>query len=169
MMQIRHLWVAALVVASSVETSVVHGAAAPSASLQKAKQEAEAKGYIFITSHQEIVERAKKEGKLRVFSSQEPPAIKAMAAAFKQKYPFIDVRAEELIGLENYQRMLLEMKAGMAKTWDVNYLAFDFYGEFLPHQKKFDLLGMAERGVLQIQPKLVDPVNRHVVAVQSNI
>jgi ABC-type Fe3+ transport system substrate-binding protein len=92
-----------------------------------------------------------------------------MAAAFKQKYPFIDVRAEELIGMENYQRMLMEMKAGMAKTWDVNYLAFDFYGDFLPYQKKFDLIGMAEGGILQIQPKLIDPVNRHVVALQSNI
>jgi iron(III) transport system substrate-binding protein len=170
MTQSRYLWLAAFfIVGAWVETSAVHGAAAPSASLVKAKQEAEAKGYVFVTTHQEIVERAKKEGKLRVLSSQEPPAIKAMAAAFKQKYPFIDVRAEELIGMENYQRMLMEMKAGMAKTWDVNYLAFDFYGEFLPYQKKFDLLGMAERGVLQMQPKLIDPVNRHVVALQSNI
>jgi hypothetical protein len=170
MMQRRYLWIAAFfIVGSWVETSAVHGATVPGASLLKAKQEAEAKGYVFVTTHQEIVERAKKEGKLRVFSSQEPPAIKAMAAAFKQKYPFIDVRADELIGMENYQRMLMEMKAGMAKTWDVNYLAFDFYGEFLPYQKKFDLLGMAERGVLQMQPKLIDPVNRHVVALQSNI
>src|SRR6266540_4212370 len=111
MMQTRYLWVAAFILGSWVETSAVHGAAAASPSLLKAKQEAEAKGYVFVTSHQEIVERAKKEGKLRVFSSQEPPAIKAMAAAFKQKYPFIDVRAEELIGMENYQRMLMEMKA----------------------------------------------------------
>jgi Bacterial extracellular solute-binding protein len=170
MTQSRYLWVAAFfIVGSWVETSGVHGATVPGASLLKAKQEAEAKGYVFVTTHQEIVERAKKEGKLRVFSSQEPPAIKAMAAAFKQKYPFIDVRAEELIGMENYQRMLMEMKAGMAKTWDVNYLAFDFYGDFLPYQKKFDLIGMAEGGILQIQPKLIDPVNRHVVALQSNI
>ena len=169
MTQRRYLWVAVFILGWWVETSAAHGATVPGASLLKAKQEAEAKGYVFVTTHQEIVERAKKEGKLRVFSSQEPPAIKAMAAAFKQKYPFIDVRANELIGMENYQRMLMEMKAGIAKTWDVNYLAFDFYGEFLPYQKKFDLLGMAERGVLQMQPKLIDPVNRHVVAVQSNI
>jgi ABC-type Fe3+ transport system substrate-binding protein len=144
-------------------------AASPSPTLLKAKQEAEAKGYVFVTSHEEIVERAKKEGKLKVLSSQEPRSIKAMAEAFKKKYPFIDIRAEEIVGLENYQRLLQEMKAGLAKTWDVNYVAFDFYEEFLPYQKKFDLLGMAERGVLQIQPKLIDPVNRHVVAVQSNM
>ena len=140
-------------------------AAAASASLAKAKQEAEAKGYVFLSSHEEILSRAKKEGRIRVLSSQDPEAIKAMSAAFKRKYPFIDARVEEIGGMENYQRILQEMKAGLAKTWDVNYLAFDFYSEYLPYQKKFDILGMAEQGVLQISPKLVDPVHRHIVAI----
>ena len=160
-MKAEYLWVGAFLFGAWVETFCAF-AATPSASLLKAKQEAEAKGYLFHTSHDEIVARAKKEGKLRVFSSQEPPAIKAVASAFKQKYPFIDVQAVELIGMENYQRMLQEMKAGMAKSWDVNYLAFDFYTEFLPFQKKFDILGLAEHGVLRMEPKLIDPVNRHV-------
>jgi ABC-type Fe3+ transport system substrate-binding protein len=144
-------------------------AAQAGSALQKAKQEAEAKGYIFLSSQEEIVARAKKEGRIRVLSSQDPEAIKAMTKAFKHKYPFIDVRAEEIAGLENYQRILQEMKAGLAKSWDVNYLAFDFYSEFVPYQKKFDILGMAEQGVLQVAPKLVDPVHRHVVAIQSNM
>jgi iron(III) transport system substrate-binding protein len=144
-------------------------AAAASASLAKAKQEAEAKGFTFITSREEILARAKKEGRIRVLSSQDPEAIKAMTAAFKRKYPFIDARVEEIGGMENYQRILQEMKAGLAKTWDVNYVAFDFYSEFLPFQKKFDILGMAEQGVLQIMQKLVDPTHRHVVAIQSNM
>jgi hypothetical protein len=167
-MKSRYLWLVAFLLLSWIE-GLSALAAAPSESLAKAKQEAEAKGYVFHTSHDEIVARAKKEGKLRVFSSQEPPAIKAIASAFKQKYPFIDLQAGELIGMENYQRMLQEMKAGMAKSWDVNYLAFDFYGDFLPYQKKFDILGMAQRGILRMAPKLIDPVNRHVVAIQSNI
>ena len=144
-------------------------AAAAGASMAKAKQDAEAKGYTFLTSHEEILARAKKEGRMRVLSSQDPEAIKAMTAAFKKKYPFIDARIEEIGGMENYQRILQEMKAGLAKTWDVNYLAFDFYSEFVPYQKKFDILGMAEQGVLQISPKLIDPVNRLVVAIQSNM
>ena len=144
-------------------------AAAAGASLAKAKQDAEAKGYTFLTSHEEILARARKEGRMRVLSSQDPDAIKAMAAAFKKKYPFIDARIEEIGGLENYQRILQEMKAGLAKTWDVNYLAFDFYSEFVPFQKKFDILGMAEQAVLQISPKLIDPANRLVVAIQSNM
>jgi ABC-type Fe3+ transport system substrate-binding protein len=91
-----------------------------------------------------------------------------MTAAFKQKYPFIDVRPEHVDGTEVYQRMLQEMKAGLAK-WDVNYLAPDYYPEYMPYQKKLDMLGMAQHGVLQMPPNLVDPVNRHVVALQSNI
>lgn len=166
-MKAEYLWVAAFLFGSWLETFGAF-AATPSASLLKAKQEAEARGYLFHTNHDEIIARAKKEGKLRVFSSQEPPAIKAMAAAFKQKYPFIDVQANELIGMENYQRALTEMKGGFAK-WDVNYLAADYYPEYLPYQKKFDFLGMAEQGVLRMEPKLIDPVNRHVVALQSNM
>src|SRR5437867_12882907 len=135
MTQRRYLWVAVFILGWWVETSAAHGATVPGASLLKAKQEAEAKGYVFVTTHQEIVERAKKEGKLRVFSSQEPPAIKAMAAAFKRKYPFIDVRAEEPTGKENYQRMLMEMKARMGKLRDDNYRAFEFDRDRLPYQK----------------------------------
>jgi len=63
--------------------------------------------------------------------------------------------------------MLQEMKAGLAK-WDINYVAFNFYPEYLPYQKKFDILGMAQHGVLQMPTGLVDPVNRHIVALQSN-
>ena len=41
-------------------------AASANPDLFKAKQEAEAKGYLFAASHDEIVANAKKEGKLRV-------------------------------------------------------------------------------------------------------
>jgi hypothetical protein len=167
-MRSRLPWLAVLLFGWAVNSAAGAAAAELSAALAKAKQDAEAKGYVFHASHDEIVARAKKEGKLRVFSSQEPPAVKAIASAFKQKYPFIDVQVNELIGLDNYQRALAEMKAGFAK-WDVNYLAADFYPEYLPYQKKFDILGMAELGVLQMVPKLIDPVNRNVVALQSNM
>jgi hypothetical protein len=78
--------------------------------LLKAKQESEARGYIFPTNHDEIVERAKKEGKLRVLSSQQPVTIKAVVNGLRKKYPFIDVTAEEVAGVQVYQRMLQEMK-----------------------------------------------------------
>ena len=138
------------------------------AALLKAKQDAAAKGYIFATSRDEIVANAKKEGKLRVLGSLDAKSLKALNAAFKKKYPFLDSQAEEIAGTEVYMRMIQEMKAGIAKSWDVNYIAFDFYPEYIPYQKKFDILGMAQQGVLQIPLKMIDPVNRHIVVVASD-
>src|SRR5215813_9931862 len=96
------------------------GAASPTAALLKAKKEAEAKGYIFEVSREDIVAKAKKEAKLRVVSTLESSALKAVRDAFKRKYPFIDLRVEELGSVEENQRFLLEIKAGTAKGWDVN-------------------------------------------------
>jgi ABC-type Fe3+ transport system substrate-binding protein len=144
-------------------------AAAQTSSLPLAKQQAGAKGYVFFNSHDEIVDRAKKEGKLRVFCEQDPGAMKAMVSAFNKKYPFIEVKIQRVDGEAMFQRMLQEMHAGLAKEWDVNYLQWDFYTEFLPHQKKFDMLGMAEQGVLQMPVRMIDPVHRHVVALESNM
>ncbi|MBI2985375.1 MAG: ABC transporter substrate-binding protein [Deltaproteobacteria bacterium] len=141
--------------------------ATASPALLKAKQQAEANGYLFFTSHNDIVEMAKKEGKLRVLASQYGDTLKAIVNAFRKKYPFIDVKAEEVAGTETYQRMLAEMKTGLA-NWDVNYLGWDSYTQYLPYMKKVDILGMAEQGVLQIPPKMIDPVQRNIVALQSN-
>ena len=141
--------------------------AAPSPALLKAKQEAEAKGLHLFLQLRRNRGAGQKEGRLRILSGEDPGVIKATAEAFQKKYPFIDARPEGIEGTEIYLRTLQEMKAGLAK-WDVNYLAPDYYPEYLPYQKKFDILGMAQQGVLQIPANLVDPVNRHIVALQSN-
>src|SRR4030095_3835641 len=39
------------------------------------------------------------------------------------------------------------------------------YDDYLPYQKKYDLLGMTQQGVLKMNPILIDPVNRFVVAM----
>jgi iron(III) transport system substrate-binding protein len=140
-----------------------------SAAQLKAKGEAETKGYIFETSRDAIVAKAKKEGKLVVFSSQDADTIRAVADAFRKKYPFIDVTATEIAGTDTYRRMIHELTIGKATAWDVNYVAFDYYPEYLPHQKKFDILGMARHGVLQIPAEMIDPVNRNIVALQTNM
>ncbi|MGH7817990.1 MAG: extracellular solute-binding protein, partial [Candidatus Binatia bacterium] len=145
----------------------LHAAVAPGA-LQKAKQDAEAKGFIFETSRDEIVAKARKEGKLRVLSSLEMENLKPVSDAFRKKYPFIDLRAEEIAGTDTYQRMLLEMKSGTASGWDVNYLTTDFYDDYFPYQKKFDVLGMAQQGVLQIPVAMIDPVNRNIISYTTN-
>jgi iron(III) transport system substrate-binding protein len=144
-------------------------AASASPALLKAKQEAEAKGYLFETSHDEVVAKGKKEGKLRVLSTMEGAVIKVMRESFKKKYPFIDVQVQELGSVEENQRFLLELKSGTAKGWDVNRAYTDFYDQYFPYQKKFDLLGMSEHKVLNFPPKLVDPQQRNLVTVGSNI
>ena len=55
----------------------------------------------------------------------------------------------------------------MAKDWDILHLSTDFYNEYLPHLWKVDILGMAEQGVLQIPPAMVDPKQRNVVGFYS--
>ena len=150
-------------------TGTSAAAAAASPSVLKAAKDAEAKGYTFFGSHDEIVSGAKREGKLRVLCAISAATLKHLTAAFKTKYPFIDARAEEIRGTEIYLRMIQEMKAGLTKGQDVNLLAYDFYADYLPYQKKFDILGMAETKVLQIPVQMVDPLNRNIVAVSSGI
>ncbi len=84
-------------------------AAQSSAMLSKAKVEAEAKGYIFETSRDAIVAKAKNEGKLVVFSSQDAEAIRVVADAFRKKYPFIELKATEIAGTDTYRRMIQEL------------------------------------------------------------
>ena len=105
---------AAFVLILSIMPGTGHAAAAASTTA-KAKQEAETKGYAFELSHDDIVSKAKREGKLRVMTSLETEKLKPVAEAFRKKYPFIELRAEEIGGTDTYQRMLLEMKAGMAR------------------------------------------------------
>ena len=169
-LQLRKLSAAAIIAAVGILCTAlgVHAASA-NPPLAKAKKDAEAKGYVFAASQEEIIANAKKEGKLRVMGSLDAKTLKALSDAFRKKYPFIDSQAQEIAGTDNYIRMIQEMKAGMAKSWDVNYLAFDMYPEYLPFQKKFDMLGMAQHGVLQIPQKMIDPVNRHIVVVASDL
>ena len=158
---------AVFIVAASWFFSFSVLAATPSQSILKAKKDAEAKGYVFYESRDEIVAKAKQEGKLRVLAEMEPPTIKASIKAFAKKYPFINLHIEEITGTDSARRNILEIKSGMAKDWDILHLSTDFYNEYLPHLWKVDILGMAEQGVLQIPPAMVDPKHRNVVGFYS--
>jgi ABC-type Fe3+ transport system substrate-binding protein len=142
-------------------------AAMSSPALLKAKKDADAKGYTFITNHDEIVSKAKQEGKLRVLAEMEPPTIKAAIKAFTNKYPFINLHIEEITGTDAARRNILEIKSGMAKDWDVLHLSSDFYNEYLPYLWKLDVVGMAQQGILQIPVPMIDPKNRNVVGFYS--
>jgi ABC-type Fe3+ transport system substrate-binding protein len=145
---------------------IAHGAT-PAAI--KAQQSAQSKGFLFETSHAEIVAKAKKEGKLRVISSLDGETYKQLAASFKQKYPFIDFTVNAVDGSEAAQRFLLELNAGSGKNWDAIHLSRDFYNEFAAHIKKVDILGMAEHKILSIPAGMIDPHRRNIVAEASAI
>jgi iron(III) transport system substrate-binding protein len=142
-------------------------AATPSPALLKAKKDADAKGFTFITNHDEIVTKAKQEGKVRVLAEMEPPTIKAAVKAFTSKYPFINLQIEEITGTDAARRNILEIKSGSAKDWDVLHLSSDFYNEYLPYLWKMDIVGMAQQGILQIPVPMIDPKNRNVVGFYS--
>lgn len=141
--------------------------AAPNDAVLKAKREAESNGYIFVASRDEILDKAKKEGRLRAVSGISGSALKPMVDAFKKKYPFIDAHVVEIEGAVAYQRFLLELKAGTANRWDSTYIPYDNYKAFLPYQMKFDILGMVKAGILNIHPRMVDPVNRNTVSANT--
>jgi iron(III) transport system substrate-binding protein len=142
---------------------------AASPSLTQAKQEAEARGYLFRTSHDQIVASARKEGSLRALVGVGSDTITAIREGFSRKYPFLKVYIEELTGTDAAQRFLMELKAGMASPWDVVHLSQDFYPEYLPYIERFDLLGMAQQGVLKIPPLMIDPKERSTLGVRTNV
>ena len=88
----------------SVTSEIFAASASPSASLGKAKQQAEAKGFVFEPSHDEIVAKAKREGKLRALIGWDAPNHPHLIAAFKKKYPFIDAHLQEIFGSDGGQR-----------------------------------------------------------------
>ena len=143
-------------------------AAAPSAELAKAKKETESRGYVFYANRDEILAKAKEEGRVRVLSNMDPENIEALRKAFMKQYPLIDARAERISGVDGGQRFALELQAGRS-NWDVFEVAQELYQDFLPQLKKFDILGMAKQGVLQIPGEIIDPTNRNVISLASTI
>jgi ABC-type Fe3+ transport system substrate-binding protein len=146
----------------------VHVLAAESSGvLLKAKKEAESKGYIFEASRDAIVAKAKQEGSIKVLSGLDPGSHSSIMAGFKKKYPFLKIEMAEVTGPDGAQRFILELKSGRTSDFDVAHASTEFYSEYIPFAKKFDVLAMAEAGVLQIPPKMVDPKHRSFTALGS--
>jgi ABC-type Fe3+ transport system substrate-binding protein len=144
-------------------------AAEPAPALLKAKKDAEAKGFIFEISRDDIVAKAKKEGTVKVLSGLDPGVYPAMMESFKKKYPFLKIDMVEITGPDSAQRFILELKSGSRTDFDVAHASTEFYPDYIPFAKKFDLLGMAEAGVLRILPKMIDPQHRAFAALGSAV
>ena len=141
-------------------------AASATPGVQRSKQEAEAKGYVFLSSHDEIVKLAKQEARVDGIVSLDPETFGPLTKAFRTRYPFIDLRLRELAGTEATQRFLMEVQSGTAQA-DFTYISEDFYKGFITHGKKFDILGMAEQGVLSMPVKMIDPVSRKAMSAAT--
>ena len=116
----------------------------------------------------QFIAKAKEEGRVRVLSNMDPENIESLRKAFMKQYPFIDARAERISGVEEErQRFALELQAGRS-NWDVFEVAQELYQDFLPQLKKFDILGMARLGVLQLPNEIIDPTNRNVVSTSPS-
>jgi ABC-type Fe3+ transport system substrate-binding protein len=144
-------------------------AAAANPSSVKTKPKTAVDGYITFTSHDEIVAGARKEGKLRALSLLGSSNHKPLVSAFKKRYPFFgDISVETIGATDAPQRLLLELQTGKATDWDVFSVAPDFYLEYAPYVKKFDILGMATQKVLDIPTPMIDPKNRVAIAITSS-
>lgn len=141
-------------------------AASATPALTRSKQEAEAKGYVFLSSHDEIVKLAKQEARVDGIVSLDPDTFAPLTKAFRSRYPFLDLRLREVTGTEATQRFLLEVQSGTAQA-DFTYISEDFYRGFITSGKKFDILGMAEQGVLSIPPKMIDPLSRKAISAAT--
>jgi len=141
-------------------------AASATPGVQRSKQEAEAKGYVFLSSHDEIVKLAKQEARVDGIVSLDPETFGPLTKAFRIRYPFLDLRLREVTGTEATQRFLLEVQSGTAQA-DFTYISEDFYKGFITRGKKFDILGMAEQGVLSIPLKMIDPLSRKAISAAT--
>src|SRR5262245_8724496 len=118
-------------------------AAGPGSALAQAKKEAEAKGFIFETNHDEIVAKARKEGSLKVLSGSDPSIFSSMMESFKKKYPFIKIEMVEITGPDSAQRFVTELKSGSRADFDVAHASTEFYPEYLTFTKTLDMFCIA--------------------------
>jgi iron(III) transport system substrate-binding protein len=127
------------------------GALQPADLLAQAKEEK-----ITLTKAQ-IMEGAKKEGKLNVSPGFDDSAIPTIVKAFEKKYPFIKVSASIAEGIPALQRQLFDMSAGRANL-DVYNANISFWSEYFKQNviKKYDFKAMARAGQLNIPLEMID-------------
>jgi hypothetical protein len=131
-------------------------AAAPAPALQKSKQDAEAKGYTFLSSHDEIVRLAKQEARVDGIVSLDPETFGPLTKGFKSKYPFLDLKLASN-GNRGDQRFLYGYRA--ARRRRISLISAKIFMGFITRGKRFDILGMAENNVLSIPTKMIDPLS----------
>ena len=167
-MKFFRLWVFLLSLATGIFAPRIE-AANIGAGLLQAQKEAESKGFRFEPSRENIVAGAKKEAGLRALLGFDIATIKALREGFRKKYPFVNPQFEEHGNPVEFQRYLLELKAGRVSDWDIAHVVTEAQHEFAPFAEKLDLRAMAEQGVLHIPPQMVNPESRNILSLSSTV
>lgn len=105
----------------------------------------------------QIMEGAKKEGKVTVSPAFDERSVPVLVKAFEKKYPFIKVTSTSADGIPAYQRQLFELSSGRANL-DVFSTNIAFWSEYFKQNvvKNVDFTGMVKAGHLNIAEKMID-------------
>jgi ABC-type Fe3+ transport system substrate-binding protein len=127
--------------------------------------EKNAAGFVSYVSHDELVKAAKAEsGTLQVTFAQSQAGVDEIVKLFTATYGIKAVGQE--VGKSD-SRMLLEVKAGIHKS-DVMSMEEELgLANYYPHLYKMDFLGMAEKKVIDMPVKMVNPRQPNAVAIGS--
>ena len=127
--------------------------------------EKNAAGFVSYVSHDELVKAAKAEsGTLQVTFAQSQAGVDKIVKLFTATYGIKAVGQE--VGKSD-SRMLLEVKAGTHKS-DVMSMEEELgLANYYPHLYKMDFLGMAEKKVIDMPVKMVNPRQPNAVAIGS--
>jgi ABC-type Fe3+ transport system substrate-binding protein len=125
-----------------------------------------AAGYLSYASHDEIVKAAQAEsGKFMATFAFGQKTIDKVMKMFKAKYGFVDPVGQE-VG-DSDARVLLEVAAGTNPS-DVVHLEEELgLPSYYPHLLKVDLLSMAQKKVIDVPVKMINPKEPKVLSVGS--
>ncbi|MEA2984957.1 MAG: iron(III) transport system substrate-binding protein [Alphaproteobacteria bacterium] len=135
---------------------------APAASYGAEKNAA---GFLSYASHDELVKAAKAEtGTLQLTIALTQPGIDELVKLFTATYGIKAVGQD--VG-QSDSRILLEIKAGTNKS-DILHMEEELgLDNYYPHLYKMDLLGMAEKKVIDLPVKMVNPKQPNAAALGS--
>jgi len=114
-------------------------------------------GEMISLTREQILDGAKKEGKIRVIPGHDETVIPTIVKAFQKKYPFLQATWAIVTGIEGGQRQLFEMTAGSSNV-DAFSPSSAFFADYFRKDliKKYDYKAMSKAGHLKIPPEMVD-------------
>lgn len=127
--------------------------------------EKNAAGFISYASHDELIKAAKAEsGTLQVMFAQTQAGINEIVKLFTAAY---GVKAAGQEVGDSDARILLEIQAGTHKSDVVSMDEEQGLANYYPHLYKMDFLGMAEKKIIDMPVKMVNPRQANAVAIGS--